>query len=301
MAAAAHRLAYGPDCDLVALARKTLHEQLERLASDRATIRIPKPSGLMKPGPGQHAHHTPELFVQLSGRTVFHLPSEQVQVLPGDICVLPRDLPHREVAGPWRGPFFNLVFMSDSQKVLFFHLAHEAGDHFPRGFPGRHMEWPDMHRAVRLLDETVAWFHGHDPGRTWAIKGLLLAHFASLLRVIESKTQHIRESFKVTRARQLVSSRLEDPGLSVAGLARELQCSADYLSHLFHKETGTHLARHINDQRLARARALLESSAVSIKEVARAAGYSDAGYFTRLFRQSTGTSPTRYRSTLHLR
>lgn len=296
-----HSPSWTPGHDVVDVARRAVREQLRLLSSDRAVLRIPRPAGYAMLGPGQHAHHTPELFVQLSGRTVFHLPEERLQVLPGDICVLPRGMPHREVVGPWHGPFFNLVFMSDSQKVLFFHLAHEVNRHTPQGFPGRHMEWPDMQRAVRHLDEAVAWYHSADPGRVWATKGLLLAHFASLLRVIESKTRHIRESFKVTRTRQLVAAHLEEQDLSVARLAAWLQCSPDYLSHLFHKETGIPLARYINDQRLARARQLLETSPLSIKEIALAAGYGDAGYFARVFRHATGTPPTRYRATLNLR
>jgi len=288
----------GPESDAIDVARRAIEDQLARIQANKAVIHIPHPSGLMKAGPGQHFHHTPELFIQLSGYTAFNFPSERLRVLPGAVCVLPRGLPHKEIVGPWKGPFYNLVFMSDNQQGLFFHLAHETRGKLPHGLIGQNMEWPDMQHAVQHLDEAVVWHHGHDAGKRWAVHGLIMAHFASLLRVLDNKSHHIHESFKVARARQLASTRLADQDLSVARIAEWLQCNPDYLSHLFHKETGIPLTRYINEQRMTQARTLLESTPMSIKEIALASGYSDAGYFARVFFQTVGTTPTRYRTML---
>ena len=291
----------GPDCDAIAVARRAIEEQLLRIQNRTAVIHIPRPGGLMKAGPGQHFHHTPELFIQLSGYTAFEFPAERLRVLPGEICLLPRGLPHKEVVGVWKGPFYNLVFMTDNQKGLYFHLAHERRKNYPWCLVGQNMEWPDMQHAVHHLDEAVVWHHSEDTGRVWAVNGLIMAHFASLLRVLDTTAHHIHESFKVARARQMVTTRLADQDLSVARLAEWLQCNPDYLSHLFHKETGVPLTRYINEQRMAQAKLLLESTSLSIKEIALAAGYSDAGYFARVFFQATGTTPTRFRTTLKMK
>jgi AraC-like DNA-binding protein/aromatic ring-cleaving dioxygenase len=291
----------GPDCDAVILARKVILQQLERIEAKKMILHVPRPTGLMKVVPGHHFHHTPELFIQFSGYTAFNFPAERIRVLPGEICLLPRGLPHKEVVGPWKGPFYNLVFMSDNQQGLFFHLAHETKGKFPHGLVGQHMPWPDMQHAVHHLDEVVAWYHGDDKMKPWAIRGLLMAHFASLLRVLESQSQQTQESFKIVRARQLASTRLSDQDLSVTRIAEWLQCNPDYLSHLFHKETGISLTRHINQQRMNQAKHLLETTPLSIKEIAHAVGYSEAGYFARVFFQSIGTTPTRFRTTLRLK
>jgi AraC-like DNA-binding protein len=237
----------------------------------------------------------------LFGYTAFDFPTERMRVLPGETCLLPRGLPHKEVVGPWKGPFYNLVFMSDNQQGLFFHLAHEDRKGVPWGLVGQNMEWPDMQHAVHHLDEAVAWYHSGDPRRNWAVNGLFMAHFASLLRVLDTRAHHIKESFKVAQARHLASTRLTDQDLSVARIAQWLNCNPDYLSHLFHKETGVPLTRYINEQRMNQARHLLETTALSIKEIALAAGYGDAGYFARVFFKIAGTTPTRFRRNLRLK
>jgi AraC-like DNA-binding protein len=40
---------------------------------------------------------------------------------------------------------------------------------------------------------------------------------------------------------------------------------------------------------------LLSSSAMSVKEIAAACGYSDSNYFCRIFKKNTGTSPGQFR------
>ena len=158
-----------------------------------------------------------------------------------------------------------------------------------------------MQHAVHHLDEVVAWYHSADSMKTWAINGLLMAHFASLLRVLDNQSKHFQESFKVARARQLATTRLTDQDLSVTRIAEWLQCNPDYLSHLFHKETGIPLNRYINERRMDQAKHLMESTPLSIKQIAHAVGYSDAGYFARVFFQTTGTTPTRYRTQLKMK
>jgi AraC-like DNA-binding protein len=47
--------------------------------------------------------------------------------------------------------------------------------------------------------------------------------------------------------------------------------------------------------KMQRARELLEDPNCSIKRIALTLGYSDLAYFSRLFKQHSGTSPTAFR------
>ncbi|MEO1447250.1 MAG: helix-turn-helix transcriptional regulator, partial [Cyanobacteria bacterium J06635_11] len=51
----------------------------------------------------------------------------------------------------------------------------------------------------------------------------------------------------------------------------------------------------IIERRMVTARQLLKETAQSIKKIAETAGYADAGYFTRQFRQLHGMTPKKWR------
>jgi YesN/AraC family two-component response regulator len=78
-------------------------------------------------------------------------------------------------------------------------------------------------------------------------------------------------------------------------VARAVHVSENYLTNCFHHELGlspmTYLARY----RVKQARALLETSALNITEVALAVGFSDSAYFSRVFQREMGVSPGAYR------
>ena len=101
--------------------------------------------------------------------------------------------------------------------------------------------------------------------------------------------------FKILQCHRLVHQHLSNPELNVRLLAQWIACSPDYLSHCFHTETGITLTRFINSRRIQQAQTLLDSSTLNISEIAHACGYTDAGYFTRLFKRIADTTPLEYR------
>jgi AraC-like DNA-binding protein len=57
---------------------------------------------------------------------------------------------------------------------------------------------------------------------------------------------------------------------------------------------GITLVTYLNRYRVDQAKALLENGEHNLTEVALATGFSSSSYFSRVFRQETGTSPTDY-------
>ncbi len=84
--------------------------------------------------------------------------------------------------------------------------------------------------------------------------------------------------------------------LSLAEVAAEVHVSPNYLTSLFRSVTGKSLGRFISDERMQRARALLETTELSIKEVADQLGFADAYAFSRTFKTFSGHSPSQWRS-----
>ena len=63
----------------------------------------------------------------------------------------------------------------------------------------------------------------------------------------------------------------------------------------FRAATGLTPTAYLRRLRVARARALLETTRDAVDQVAFAVGYDDAGGFRRAFREIVGLSPTEYR------
>ncbi|HEX9919470.1 MAG TPA: helix-turn-helix domain-containing protein, partial [Pyrinomonadaceae bacterium] len=70
--------------------------------------------------------------------------------------------------------------------------------------------------------------------------------------------------------------------------------------HLFKAETGSSPARYLKALRLERARELLETTFLSVKEIRALVGFNDDSHFARDFRATYGLTPQQYRERYHL-
>ena len=52
---------------------------------------------------------------------------------------------------------------------------------------------------------------------------------------------------------------------------------------------------YLNEYRVNKARQLILDPRLSLKDIGAAVGYSDANYFTRVFKRLTGQTPSEYR------
>ena len=86
-----------------------------------------------------------------------------------------------------------------------------------------------------------------------------------------------------------------DQSISRQDLARYLGMSGDYLTYCFRNEVGMTPIAYLNRYRVNQAKLLLTENSKNITEIAIAVGFSDSGYFSRVFRRQVGISPDLYR------
>lgn len=86
--------------------------------------------------------------------------------------------------------------------------------------------------------------------------------------------------------------------LSLISLSKMFSVSESYLSTLFKKETGTTLTDCINSTRVRQALILLNTTSLSVGEVAARCGFLDSNYFSRIFKKQLGLSPREYRASI---
>ena len=81
---------------------------------------------------------------------------------------------------------------------------------------------------------------------------------------------------------------------SVAELAQLCHISESYFRMLFKKYSGKTLSQYCLDNKISRAKKLLQNSMYSVGEIAQLLGYDDPGYFAKVFKKETGYSPREY-------
>ena len=83
-------------------------------------------------------------------------------------------------------------------------------------------------------------------------------------------------------------------------LATIVNLSPGRLAHLFKNEVGVSPQRYVNNVRLKKAKELLESGVLSVKQISAEIGFPNVSCFCRSFKARYGTTPKEYRK-IHLR
>ena len=83
--------------------------------------------------------------------------------------------------------------------------------------------------------------------------------------------------------------------LTLNNMARSVNLTSFHFCHLFKAETGRSPARYLKAMRLERARELLETTFLSVKEIRALVGLNDESHFARDFRAAYGLTAQQYR------
>ena len=100
---------------------------------------------------------------------------------------------------------------------------------------------------------------------------------------------------KVQQVMRLVEERFGDPRLTTKSLADSVYLTPTYLSTLFHRSTGRTINEYIAQTRMKKAKEMLADYRLKLYEIAGRLGYVDANYFAKVFKRSTGLTPSEYR------
>lgn len=262
----------------------------------RQSLRLKVPATpTSAPQDGMVYHFKPELHFQLEGETEFELSgSTRLLLLTGETAILPALVPHRIVENPGTPPGRRLVvgFYSSAVGMRYAQTGQKTD---AIGF----YQTTRLKNLSRLTDLIIDYHRANRPHGAplqHAFEASLLWMLIDLLddEVPETGT----DSNRIFQVKWLVHSYLSNPELSVSFLAEQMRVSPGYLSHLFGEGEDGSLIQYIHQQRVARAINVLASNKLSVSEIAWACGFTDPGYFARIFRKQTGMTPQAYRKKL---
>ena len=125
------------------------------------------------------------------------------------------------------------------------------------------------------------------------LRGLVRTVLRSLL---EAAAAHNYEGTRVItdQVKRYIEEHYSED-LSLEQAAAMARLSPYYFSRMFKRDYGTNFIDFVHSVRVRHARELLRESLLSIKEIAQAVGFSDANYFTRVFKRHESMTPSVYR------
>lgn len=91
-----------------------------------------------------------------------------------------------------------------------------------------------------------------------------------------------------------VNTHYRDSDISLKKIAYVFSYTEKYLSSLFKKQMNIGFNTYLNDLRIQYAQELIEKDEKSVSTIASKCGYSDAMYFSKVFKKRTGKTPSEY-------
>ncbi len=101
------------------------------------------------------------------------------------------------------------------------------------------------------------------------------------------------ESVLVSSVKDYLSSRLGER-VTLPSVCEEFHVSRSYLCQLFKNETGQSILDYHIALKLKEAKYRIREGRLNLTQIAEALGFSSLGYFSRLFKEKTGMSPSAY-------
>lgn len=98
----------------------------------------------------------------------------------------------------------------------------------------------------------------------------------------------------ITMALKYINANIKKP-LTLENVSQKIFLSPSYLSRIFKNYFNDNFINYINSQKIALAQEKLAFTNVPINKLAQQIGFSQTSYFTKIFKQKVGMTPSKYR------
>ncbi|MFB9279034.1 helix-turn-helix domain-containing protein [Cohnella cellulosilytica] len=157
---------------------------------------------------------------------------------------------------------------------------------------GQHKRWKTLFEELASLHADGAFLSRiREKAVLLELVALLLAEAGTEIRVLPGRSSDVQRLDLIER---YIEEHLAEP-VSLEQVARHVHLHPNYLVRYFNKQFGVSPLKYLNRRRMQKARELLSSTSLSVKEVAERVGYADTNHFAKAFRRENSCSPTEYR------
>ena len=242
---------------------------------------------------GQHAHHRLELNYVKKGSCIIRLENESVSFRENELMIICSDVPHSFQAGSEGCTLMQLEFPPE----VFGHFE----DYLDVGrsltplsifsSANRLIKIVNNVRIMRAIQRIVTEMNT----RNKYYEHLVVMYYAELLILIY---RHMDETYfplssnnTMRKAINYIREHYKDD-ISIGDVAEEACIGERYLRKIFSQHLNLSPVDYLNQIRINKAIELLRITELSVKEVCFECGFRSPQYFSRIFKQLVGVSPS---------
>ena len=240
----------------------------------------------------EHMHSFTEIFLITSGKGIFCTKEQEIPLKKGTVLVNTPNVPHTEYAvgdAPFSYAVFsveNLTFtLPDAEKNKTF--AFDVSAHFDHLY--------EMLAVIEreYMEKRPFWQHA------------ISTEFNRFMLFLVRNTQLITVPFDSSakpnlpsRIQEVLQSRYQE-NITLETLSEHFYLNKYYLSHAFKKKYGVTIMRYLNELRCLEAKKLLETTDLSITQIAICVGYNSSSHFSDSYKKIIGEAPAHTRKKLY--
>lgn len=239
-----------------------------------------------------HSHEFLEVIFITDGMGRVLINGEEKAVTRGDLVIYNAGVTHRERAE--RDDPFSMLFAAyDGLKITSLPqnslIPASGGCIFPTG---------DMYGAFSdALGSVIRELEGEEPFYTEIVQSLSETLIHLILRLISRAPDSpgiIGTGRIIDTALTYIDTHYSEK-ISLEDIAAACYTNKYYLSHIFTQEEGMSVWKYILKKRILSSTVLLSDGRLSVEDVAALVGFGDPGYYCRVFKSSTGMTPSAWR------
>lgn len=222
------------------------------------------------------------LAYAISGKANYEIAGRAYHIRPGSLIVLPRGTEHTANSDnddPWH--FVSIAFkMTESAQDPVRLLG---------GLPAVSMGVPGDLGA--LFHQMYAAWNIRSPGFLLQIRGLASTVLFKLIEAQCLPAMAAPHTRRISAITQLMTENYANT-YSVEQLATRTGLSSSHFRVMFKRVTGMTATNYQQHVKITKATELLSSGEYNVTETALRTGFRDVYYFSRLYKQLTGTNPS---------
>jgi AraC-like DNA-binding protein len=233
------------------------------------------------------------LLYCVAGKGMVKIQSQDYEVSPGSLVLIPANLPHEygaDESTPWT---IYWVHFKGSNSFDFVNMMLDKLNGY--------MSFIPFHEnRIQLFDDLYTSLERGYSRNNISYASLGLQYFLSSCCFFENylpkpKEQHDSVDACITFMQQHI-----DEMLTLQEIAKAANLSESHCAAIFKKKTGYSMIEYFNQLKIQKACQYLQFTDLRVNEIANKLGIEDPFYFSRMFNKISGISPLKYRAKYHV-